>query len=89
MTDQPISDLSLTRVECKKCGAVWLNGKHVWATGCSSFNSELDLAGLVCNNLGNEECINPKRGEEGGETWDKRMEHIKVLTKEFDQDSET
>lgn len=83
MTDQPISDLSLTRVECEKCGAIWLNGKHVWATGCSSPDSELDLAGLVCNKLGNEQCINPKRGEEGGDSWEKRLEDLGKLTEEI------
>jgi hypothetical protein len=80
MTDHPLSDLSLKRTECAKCGAVWLNGKHVWATGASSDHSELDLAGLVCNKLGNEQCVNPKKGIEGGITWEKRMEEMEKLT---------
>ncbi|MBT5106976.1 MAG: hypothetical protein HOM20_12405, partial [Porticoccaceae bacterium] len=38
-------------------------------TAASYDNSELDLAGLVCNKLGNEQCINPKKGQDGGQTW--------------------
>lgn len=64
----------LTTKSCPKCGAVWLNGKHVWATGKPG--NELDLAGLVCNNLGDDTCINPCRGQEGGVTWAKRQEDL-------------
>ena len=35
--------------------------------------NELDLAGLVCNNHGDETCINPCAGMEGGVTWEERM----------------
>ena len=28
-----LSDLSIDRTECTKCGAVWLNKQHMWATG--------------------------------------------------------
>ena len=35
-------------------------------TGAQTKDSELDLAGLVCNNLGNHQCINPKKGDTGG-----------------------
>ena len=38
MTDRPeydsekeYSDLSMTRVECPKCGATWINGQHYWS----------------------------------------------------------
>ncbi len=41
--------------------------------------SELDLAGLVCNNLGDHQCINPKRGVEGGQTWADRAKTIDSL----------
>ena len=55
---QELSDLKLTRSECTKCGAVWINGQHVWrGTGNTTENSELDLAGLVCNKLGNEDTF--------------------------------
>ena len=74
---QELSDLKLTRSECTKCGAVWINGQHVWrGTGNTTENSELDLAGLVCNKLGNEECINPKKGQIGGQTWEYRSGYI-------------
>jgi len=85
MSDKETSDLSMSRVECAKCGAVWLNGKHIWRTGNTSPNSEMDLAGLVCNKLGDSQCINPKRGVEGGDTWEKRAELYKKLQEEFDQ----
>ena len=66
------SDLKLQRKECEKCGAVWINGEHRWATGAPG--NEKDLAGLVCNNLGDEKCINPCRGDTTGDTWEKRRE---------------
>ena len=39
-------------------------------------DSELDLAGLVCNKLGNHQCINPKKGQDGGQTWEYRAGYI-------------
>jgi hypothetical protein len=75
--DNEFSDFKLERKECEKCGATWINGKHVFrGTGSSSENSELDLAGLVCNKYGNEQCINPKKGQEGGQTWEYRAGYI-------------
>ena len=71
------SDLKLDRKECEKCGATWINGKHVWrGTGASSDSSELDLAGLVCNKYGNDQCINPMKGTDGGQTWEYRAGYI-------------
>jgi hypothetical protein len=70
MESKEVSELSLTRTECAKCGAIWINGKHMFSGTAASYdNSELDLAGLVCNKLGNEQCINPKKGQDGGQTW--------------------
>ena len=70
MESKEVSELSLSRTECEKCGATWINGKHMFrGTAASYDNSELDLAGLVCNKLGNEQCINPRKGEDGGQTW--------------------
>ena len=66
------SDLKLDRKECPKCGAVWLNGQHIWS-GTGKPGNDLDLAGLVCNKLGNEQCINPSKGTEGGVTWEERL----------------
>ena len=58
--DRQLSDLKLDRKECEKCGATWINGVHVFrGTAASYSDSELDLAGLVCNKLGNHQCINP------------------------------
>tara|TARA_B100002019_G_scaffold290380_1_gene307948 strand:+ start:1268 stop:1555 length:288 start_codon:yes stop_codon:yes gene_type:complete len=70
-----LSDLSMERKECPKCGAVWLNGQHIW-TGTGQKGNELDLAGLVCNLNGDETCINPKKGMAGGDTWEKRLEEV-------------
>ena len=85
MTDKEVSDLSFSRVECPKCGAVWMNGQHVWTgTGRHTDTSELDLAGLVCNKLGDETCVNPSKGLEGGDTWAKRSEVAKALFKEWE-----
>ncbi len=78
--DRELSNLSLSRKECPKCGAIWMNGKHTWATGAAG--SERDLAGLVCNKLGDYQCINPEKGVEGGDTWDKRMEDLEKMGEE-------
>ena len=59
------SDLTMTRAECPKCGATWINGEHRWS-GTGNKGSELDLAGLVCNKLGDFQCINPAKGQDGG-----------------------
>ena len=69
-----LSDLKLERKECLKCGAVWLNGQHIWRTGKTG--NEYDLASLVCNKLGDAQCINPMKGQEGGDTWAKRLEFL-------------
>ena len=77
------SDLSLERKECSKCGAVWLNGQLYWATGVKA--KELDLAGLVCNQTDSEECINSKKGQKGGDTWEKRLMFLNNLDKIMEQ----
>jgi len=75
--DKELSDLSLNRKECPKCGAVWMNSQHYWSTGAKG--NEDDLAGLVCNKLGDAQCINPKRGSELGDTWEQRLEFLNKL----------
>ena len=72
MPDKELSDLKLDRKECPKCGAVWINGQHYWS-GTGNKGNELDLAGLVCNNLGDDQCINPMKGSDGGDTWEARL----------------
>lgn len=77
-----VSDLTLQRTECEKCGATWINGQHVWrGTGNISTSSEMDLAGLVCNKLGDNQCINPMKGKEGGQTWEYRAGFIDGMIK--------
>ena len=78
--DENFSDLVIKRDECPKCGAIWLNNRHVWATG--NKGDELDLAGLVCNRADSPQCINPKKGLEGGDTWEDRMAAIEEKLKE-------
>jgi hypothetical protein len=73
--EKEVSDLSIERKECPKCGAIWINGEHYWA-GTGKKGNELDLAGLVCNKLGDETCINPCNGMEGGVTWAKRLTEL-------------
>jgi hypothetical protein len=74
-----LSDLSINRTECPRCGAAWLNGQLYWATGCKG--KEEDLAGLVCNMVNTPECINPKKGVDGGDTWEKRRLFIDNIEK--------
>jgi len=51
-----------------------MNGKHMWATGAKG--NEKDLAGLVCNKLGDNTCINPCKGSDSGDTWEKRLSDL-------------
>ena len=91
MTDRPeshgpsaereFSDLSMSRVECPKCGATWINDQHYWS-GTGRVGNELDLAGLVCNSIGDFQCINPKKGQTGGDSWEKRMEDLDKFAEE-------
>lgn len=84
MDDKELSDLTMSRAECPKCGAIWINGEHRWS-GTAAKGNELDLAGLVCNKLGNYQCINPKKGQEGGDTWARRLEDLEKM--EFESDN--
>lgn len=85
MSDREMSDLSISRAECPKCGAVWINGQHYWS-GTGTKGSDLDLAGLVCNKLGNHQCINPRRGDDGGDTWEKRMDDLDNFAEDHQDD---
>jgi hypothetical protein len=66
---------------CSKCGACWIWGQHYWS-GTAKLGNELDLAGLVCNNIETTECINPMRGERGGDTWAKRLNKLEDFKNE-------
>ena len=81
MADKELSDLFMSRKECPKCGAIWIDGQHRWS-GTAAKGNEIDLAGLVCNNYGNEQCINPMKGSEGGDTWEKRLAELQRLESE-------
>jgi len=59
---------------CPKCGTTWINDQHYWATGKEG--DPHDLAGLVCNNLGDDTCINPCKGSTSGVTWAKRANKL-------------
>jgi len=75
MIDREMSDFSLERKECPKCGALWLNGQHYWS-GTGKEGDPHDLAGLVCNKLGDHTCINPCKGSDSGITWAKRLTQL-------------
>ena len=77
--ERKFSDLSLSRKECPKCSAIWINGEHYWS-GTGNKGNELDLAGLVCNKLGDKQCINPMKGIDGGVTWEKRLEDLNQMS---------
>lgn len=84
--EKELSDLKLDRKECPKCGAVWLNGTHIWrGTGATKEGSELDLAGLVCNQPwgGGDQCINPMKGRDGGDTWKKRLNRLDAHEEDY------
>jgi hypothetical protein len=70
------SDLTMKRKECPTCQALWIDGEHYWKTG--SKGNELDLAGLVCNRFGGSNCINPLKGEDGGDTWERRRGDMEI-----------
>ena len=67
---------------CPKCGARWIDGQLYWATGKPG--KEEDLAGLVCNKLGDATCINDKRGNTSGDTWEARLAHLDAVSSELE-----
>lgn len=85
--DRELSNLTLSRKECPKCRAIWINGEHYWS-GTGNKGSELDLAGLVCNKLGDSQCINPMKGMDGGDTWEKRFDTLEKGMEEKLRDAE-
>ena len=69
---------------CSVCGAKWINSQLYWSTGKPGRN--IDLAGLVCNQLKNSaaknSCINPCQGQVGGDTWDDRIKFLERMEAE-------
>lgn len=73
----------MTTKTCPTCQAKWIDDQLYWSTGKPG--SELDLAGLVCNASANgRRCINPCRGLDGGDTWQKRSQHLDKALAEID-----
>jgi hypothetical protein len=72
--------------QCPKCGAKWIGGQHYWATGKEG--DPHDLAGLVCNKLGDDTCINPCRGSTSGVTWEDRLKGMNSLEKDLNKVNE-
>ena len=81
MTDD-LSSLSSDNSICPKCGATWIGGEHYWS-GTGKKGNELDLAGLVCNKLGDHQCINPLKGFDGGVTWEERVTTLNKMEEEL------
>ena len=67
---------------CTKCGATWVEGQLFWSTGKEGCPH--DLAGLVCNKYGDEQCINPCKGSDSGDTWEKRPNLLIAFTDELE-----
>ena len=67
---------------CPKCDARFMGNQHYWKTGAEGCPH--DLAGLVCNDNGGDECINPWRGSTSGMTWEKRMREVEEKLNDFD-----
>jgi hypothetical protein len=61
--------------------------QHYWS-GTGKVGNELDLAGLVCNSFGDETCINPCKGLDGGVTWKDRMTTLGKLEDESQNDQD-
>jgi len=79
MQDKEVSNLSLERKECPKCGAVWLNGQHRW-TGTGKTGDPEVLSNLVCSVVNDSNCANPsyKKGHiyQNKDSWEKRKSFI-------------
>ena len=65
---------------CPKCGACWIDNQHYW-TGTNKKGDETELANLVCDKFGDNNCINPAKGTTKGNGWEERLE--KLMQDEF------
>ena len=66
---------------CPKCEAKWIGGQLYWSTG--KIGCPHDLAGLVCNQFGDETCINYCKGSTSGQTWEQRRKFIQAFEDEL------
>ena len=77
--DKDLSDLKIDREECPHCGAIWLNGQHIWS-GTGKLGDPQTLSNLVCGISNSPKCINPShvKGHLYGDkdTWEKRASFI-------------
>lgn len=63
---------------CPKCGATWIDGQHYWV-GTNKKGNESELANLVCDKFGNDDCINPCKGTTKGDGWEQRLNNLEDL----------
>lgn len=57
---------------CPKCGACFIDGTLRWSNNGKEGDPR-DLAGLVCQYINKDNCINPMREVVGGDTWQERQ----------------
>ena len=62
---------------CPECDATWIDGQLYWQSG--KMGCPHDLAGLLCNDIENPECINPCKGSTSGATWEQCREFLNDL----------
>lgn len=60
-----------------------MEGQLYWHTG--AIGDPHDLAGLVCNDYGDDRCINPCKGSDSGDTWEKRREMMEGMQNEINR----
>ena len=59
-----------------------MEGQLYWSTGAKG--TAADLAGLVCDNYGDDQCINEAKGTaHSGQTWEKRLGYMEGAMDEF------
>jgi len=68
---------------CPRCEAKFLEGQLYWQTG--NLGDPHDLAGLVCNEADDVNCINPCKGSTSGDTWEKRQMMMSGMQNEIDR----
>ena len=61
--------------QCPVCESRWIGDQLYWCTGKEGCPH--DLAGLLCNDINDSNCINPCKGSTSGQTWEKRRLFLK------------